>query len=130
MLNSIVNILTIASITTFLVFLFLFVVVEAKNPYHALTTKVVLGIYIFFVSFSSLRYLMSDMENMIFTSLYQSFTSDIWIFSFLLLTELLIGFNAIVFSLKRLTDIFFPKNKSSLIRRQYLKYFGLGALLS
>jgi signal transduction histidine kinase len=127
--NTIVSILTIASITTFIVFLFLFVVVEAEYPYHTLVTKVVIGIYLFFGSFTTLRYLMSDLGNMIFATLYQLFLSDIWFFSFLLLTELLIGFTAIVFSVKQLTDIFFPRSRSSLIRRQHLKFFGLGLLL-
>lgn len=128
--NTIVSILTIASITIITVFMFLFVVLDSKFPYNAILIRVVIGVCLFFGFFTTLRYLMYDMGNMIFASVYQLFLSDFWFFSFLLITELLIGFTAIVFSLKRLTDIFFPKNKSSLIRRQYLKYFGLGALLS
>ncbi|MFX0212123.1 MAG: hypothetical protein ACFFDT_39485, partial [Candidatus Hodarchaeota archaeon] len=128
-LNSIVSILTIVSITILLVFMFLFVVVEAKYPYHALTTKLVVGMSLFFGFFTILRYLRYDMGSMIFTSLYQLFISDIWFFSFLLLTELLIVFTVLVFSFKRFTNIFFPRSRSSLIRRQYLKFFGLGFLL-
>ncbi|MFX1283895.1 MAG: sensor histidine kinase [Promethearchaeota archaeon] len=128
-LNSIVSILTIASISTFLVFLCIFVVVDTNYPYHTLTTKVIIGVCLFFGFFTIVRYLMFDMGSMIFDSLYQLFLSDIWFFSFLLLAELLIGFTVIVFFAKPLTDIFFPKTMSTLIRRQYLKYFGLGGLL-
>ena len=128
--NTIVSMLTIASITMIIVFLFLFVVLDSKFPYNAILITVGIGVCLFFGFFTALGYLMYDMGNMIFASVYQLFLSDFWFFSFLLISELLIGFTAIVFSLKRLTDIFFPKSKSSLIRRQYLKYFGLGGLLS
>ena len=47
-LNTIVSILTLVSLTTFMAFLFLFVTLEAKFPHHELIKKGIIGIWVFF----------------------------------------------------------------------------------
>ena len=59
--NTIVSILTIASITIITVFMFLFVVLDSKFPYNAILIRVVIVVCLFFGFFTTLRYLMYDM---------------------------------------------------------------------
>lgn len=85
--NTAGSILAIISITVFLVFMFLFVVLETDYPYSDIITRGIVGICLFFGFFTLLRYLIRDSGNFIFDSIYQLFLSDIWFFFFLLLSS-------------------------------------------
>ena len=127
--NTLVSILAIASITVLLIFMYLFVVLEADYPYGNLITKGVVTICLFFSLFTLLRYLTYSRGMLIFDSIYRLFVTNIWFFLFFLYAELLILFTVSVCSLKRLCEIFFPKNRLNLIHHQYLKLFTVGLLL-
>lgn len=127
--NTLISILTFVSITSLLIFLFLFVILEAEFSYQNLVTKIVVGICLFFGFFSILRYLIYDRGTLILASVFQLFFTDIWYFSFLLLAEAIIGFFAIVCFSQRFINIFFPKRGKLLVNQKYLKFFAFGWLL-
>ena len=129
LLNTVISVVTILAITSLLINLGLFIVLDTEHPYQYLMSKTIVIIYAFFGFFSVLRYLIYDSGNLILASIFQLFLTDIWFFSFFLLGETSIIFFVIVSFSQKYTDVFFPRTGDTLVRREYLKFFALGTLL-
>ena len=129
LLNTVSSVTTILSITSILIYLFLFIVSDTQYPYQHLITKLIVGICVFFGFFSMLRYLMYDSETLILESVFQLFLTDVWFFLFFLVGEAIIAFFVFVSFSPKYIDMFFPRTEKALVRREYLKFFALGTLL-
>ncbi|MFX0124672.1 MAG: sensor histidine kinase [Candidatus Hodarchaeota archaeon] len=127
--NTVTSVLTIISITSLLISLFLFIVLDTEFPHQDLITNVIIGICLFFGLFSLLRYLIYDRGTLLLSSVFQLFLTDMWFFSFLFLAESIIGFFVVVCVSPKFTNIFFPKRGKFLVNREYLNFFAVGVLL-
>ncbi|MFX0125180.1 MAG: sensor histidine kinase, partial [Candidatus Hodarchaeota archaeon] len=123
---SFVSVLSIVSLVVVLIFLFLFVVLEAIYPYKAMVMGLVIGLYILVGIFTVLDYLIEDVGTWIHNQLV---FSNIGLLSIFILAELLIIFTVCVSFFKSLRHIFFPEYSQSLINYPYLYYFALGISL-
>ncbi|MFX1506451.1 MAG: ATP-binding protein [Promethearchaeota archaeon] len=129
LLNTVVSVVTIVALTSILIYLFLFIVLDTDYPNQDLITKIIVGICVFFGFFSMLRYLICDRGRLILASVFQLFLTDIWFFSFFLLAESIIIFFVFVSLLQKYKDKFFPSIEKTLVRREYLHFFALAILL-
>ncbi|MFX1516666.1 MAG: hypothetical protein ACFFC6_10175, partial [Promethearchaeota archaeon] len=129
LLNTVSSVTTILSLTSILIYLFLFIVSDTQYPYQHLITILIVGICIFFGFFSMLRYLVCDSGTLLLASVFQLFLTDIWFFLFFLVSEAIIVFFVFVSFSQKYTELFFPRTEKTLVRRDYLNFFALGTLL-
>ncbi|MFX1507631.1 MAG: sensor histidine kinase [Promethearchaeota archaeon] len=122
---SVTSILSIISLIVVLIFLSLFVVLEATFPYKTLLLGLVIGLYLLVGVVTILEYSM-DSGQWIHN---QPLFSKIGLISIFILAELLIFFTVCVAFFKRLRLNFFPEYSQSLINYPNLYYFVIGISL-
>ena len=120
------SVISIVSLIVVLIFLFLFVVLEAKYPYKTPSIILVIGLFIFVGIVTVLMYLTENMGGWIHN---QPVFTNIGLISIFILAELLITFTVCVSFFKRLRSIFFPEYSQSLINYPNLYYFVIGISL-